>query len=197
MSTSLAAQLSQIAAKSTNSLNLKAQKIAYSKSLIFDAATASSQDIDTLYTICAEGFNELCLLDHRFRPFARSVFSEQSKAEDRTQMTQSENDELDRVLEAFLALAGGRLLLKPAVKAVEWLVRRFRFVSLNCSSETTFDRSLEFTSTTLHSSCSPSFLSTLRPSSRRCYPSCRRASRRLSDSSTPTSDLSPARPATP
>lgn len=34
-------------------------------------------------------------------------------------------------LEAFLALVGGRLLLNPAIKAVEWLVRRFRCESGN------------------------------------------------------------------
>ncbi|KAI9818592.1 MAG: snoRNA-binding rRNA-processing protein utp10 [Thelocarpon impressellum] len=131
MATTLAAQLSQVAAKSTNALNLKAQKIAHSKSLIFDATVAASQDFDTLYTVCAEGFQELCLLDPRFKPFTRSIFSEHSKAEDRTQMTQRENEELDRALEDFLGLLGGRLLLKPAVKAIEWLVRRFRVHEYN------------------------------------------------------------------
>ena len=41
-------------------------------------------------------------------------------------MTEQENMELDVVLEAFLGLVGARILLKPAIKAVEWLVRRFR-----------------------------------------------------------------------
>ena len=43
-------------------------------------------------------------------------------------MTASQNSDLDAVLEDFLALAAGRLLLNPAVKAVDWLVRRFRYV---------------------------------------------------------------------
>jgi U3 small nucleolar RNA-associated protein 10 len=30
------------------------------------------------------------------------------------------------VLEVFLGLVGSKLLLRPAVKAVEWLVRRFK-----------------------------------------------------------------------
>jgi U3 small nucleolar RNA-associated protein 10 len=34
---------------------------------------------------------------------------------------------LDAVIESFLALVGGRLQLSPAVKAVDWLVRRFRY----------------------------------------------------------------------
>lgn len=126
MVTSLAAQLSQIAATSTNSLNLKAQKAAHAKSLIFEPRVAASQSFDTLYTLCHEGFQELCLLDSRFLEFQRNIFSEQSQEEDRTQMTAGENAELNKQLEAFLGLVGGRLRLTPGVKAVEWLVRRFR-----------------------------------------------------------------------
>ncbi|KAL4973598.1 U3 small nucleolar RNA-associated protein 10 [Aspergillus desertorum] len=131
MASSLAAQLSQIAANSTNQLNLKAQRLAHSKSLIFDKRVAGSQDFDTIYDICYDGFRELCQLDPRFAQFERSIFSEQSKAQDRTEMNMEQNRELDLVLEAFLALAGGRLLLSPAVKAVEWLVRRFRVHEYN------------------------------------------------------------------
>lgn len=127
MASSLAAQLSQVAAKSTNQLNLKAQRLAHSQSLIFDRKVAGSQDFDTVFEICYEGFQELCQLDSRYTNFERTIFSEQSKAEDRTEMTAAQNQELDTVIEAFLALVGGRLLLSPAVKAVDWLVRRFRY----------------------------------------------------------------------
>lgn len=126
MATSLAGQLSQISANSTNALNLKAQKAAHAKSLVFEPRVAASQSFDTLYTLCHEGFQDLCLLDGRFLEFQRDIFSEQSQAEDRTQMTPEENSELDKRLEAFLGLVGGRLRLTPGVKAVEWLVRRFR-----------------------------------------------------------------------
>jgi U3 small nucleolar RNA-associated protein 10 len=126
MASSLAAQLSVIAANSENSLNLKAQKAAHSKSLIFEARTAATQSFNTIYTLCHEGFQELCLLDPRFLDFQRDVFSEQSQEEDRTQMTATENSELNKRLESFLGLVGGRLRLNPAIKAVEWLVRRFR-----------------------------------------------------------------------
>lgn len=129
MASSLAAQLSQIAAKSTHELDLKTQRIAHSQSLIFDSQIAGTQDFDTIYEICYEGFRELCSLDRRFEEFERTIFSEQSKAEDRTQMNASQNQELDVVIENFLALVGGRLQLSPAVKAVDWLVRRFRYVA--------------------------------------------------------------------
>lgn len=126
MATSLAAQLSAIAANSENSLNLKAQKAKHSKSLIFEPRIAASQSFDTIYTLCHEGFQELCLLDGRFLEFQRDIFSEQSQEEDRTQMTAVQNLELDKRIEAFLGLVGGRLRLTPAIKAVEWLVRKFK-----------------------------------------------------------------------
>ena len=132
MASSLAAQLSQIAATSTHQLDLKAQRVAHSQSLIFNKKIAGSQDFDTIYQICYEGFQELCALDPRFTVFERTIFSEQSKTEERGQMTAAQNQELDSVLESFLALVGGRLLLNPAVKAVDWLVRRFRWVFLSC-----------------------------------------------------------------
>ncbi|KAF2085551.1 hypothetical protein K490DRAFT_75160 [Saccharata proteae CBS 121410] len=127
----IAQQLAAIAATSTRQLDLKAQKAAHGKSLLFEPKIAASQDFNTVYQICQEGFQELCMLDPRFTTFAQNLFSEQSKTEERTQMTAKENQELDAVLESFLGLIGARLLLKPAVKAVEWLVRRFRIHEYN------------------------------------------------------------------
>lgn len=126
--TSLQKQLAAIAASSTHQLDLKAQKTAHGKSLLYEPKVAASQSFDSIYLICHEGYRDLCALDHRFLPFARTLFSEQSKTEDRTEMTKKENGELDSVLEAFMTLLGPKLLLKPAEKALEWLVRRFRYV---------------------------------------------------------------------
>lgn len=123
---SLAAQLAQVQAKGSNPLDLTAQKGQHSQSLIFEPRVAATQDFDSIFLICYEGFRELCRMDSRFTGFTKSIFSEQSKKQDRTQMTALQNDQLDTVLSDFLGLIGGRLLLKPALKAVEWLVRRFR-----------------------------------------------------------------------
>ncbi|KAH8673730.1 hypothetical protein BX600DRAFT_410436 [Xylariales sp. PMI_506] len=131
MATSLAAQLAQIAASSKTTLDVKAQKAAHSKSLIFEPRVAASQNYQTLYTICREGYDELCHLDARFAPFAATLFSEQSQNEDRSQMTSAENAELDKKIESFLRLAGGRFRLMPAVKSIEWLIRRFRIHEYN------------------------------------------------------------------
>ncbi|KAF1922684.1 U3 small nucleolar RNA-associated protein 10 [Didymella exigua CBS 183.55] len=126
MATALQKQLATIAASSTRQLDLKAQKSAHGQSLLFEPKVAGSQSFESLFLICHDGFRELCGLDGRFRQFATSLFSAQSPAEDRLQMAAAEVKRLDAVLEAFLTLVGPRLLLKPAQKALEWLVRRFR-----------------------------------------------------------------------
>ncbi|USW50140.1 Putative U3 small nucleolar RNA-associated protein [Septoria linicola] len=131
MATALQQQLAAIAANSTHQLDLKAQKARHSKSLLFEPRDAATQKFDSIFQLCREGFDELCELDKRFKPYARNLFSEQSKTEERTSMTAQENAELDAVVVRFLGLLGGRLLLKPAMKAMEWLVRRFRVQEYN------------------------------------------------------------------
>ncbi|KAM5482154.1 snoRNA-binding rRNA-processing protein utp10 [Microsporum canis] len=131
MASSLAAQLSQVAAKATHQFDLKAQRAAHAQSLIFEKKVAGTQDFDTIYQVYYEGFQELCTLDARFQSFQQNLFSEQSKAEDRSQMTAAQNKDLDVVIEEFLVLVGSRLLLNPAVKAVDWLIRRFRVHEYN------------------------------------------------------------------
>ena len=126
MTSSLVSQLAQIRAQGANPLDLKAQKKAHSQSLLFDARVAATQDFETLFWLCHEGFQDLCRLDSRFAAFGQSIFSEQSKQADRTQMTALQNSQLDKNLESFLGMVGSKLLLKPALKAVEWLIRRFR-----------------------------------------------------------------------
>lgn len=130
MASSFAAQLNEIATRSTNELDLKAQKTAHSQSLIFEKRVAGLQDFDTIYQLCLEGFEDLCHIDPRFREFQRSLFSPHSKTQERDQMTADQNAKLDTVIEACLGLLGARLLLSPAVKVAEWLVRRFRYAGV-------------------------------------------------------------------
>jgi hypothetical protein len=133
MASALQKQLAAIAASSTHQLDLKAQKSAHGKSLLFEPKVAASQSFENVYLLCYEGYRDLCALDSRFVQFSKSLFSEQSKVEDRTQMSKEENKKLNAVLEAFITLVGSKLLLKPAQKAVEWLVRRFRCVHLDAA----------------------------------------------------------------
>lgn len=134
MATSLAAQLAQVAANSKSTLNTKAQKAAHSKSLIWEPRVAATQSYQTLYTTCFQGFEELCQLDARFTIFQSTIFNEESQNQDRTQLTAAENEELDRRVEAFLRLAGSRLRLMPAIKSIEWLIRRFRIHEENTAA---------------------------------------------------------------
>lgn len=107
---------------------MKAQKAAHSKSLIWEPRVAASQSYQTLYTTCHQGFEELCQLDVRFTRFEATIFNVESQNQDRTQLSKDENEELDKQIDAFLRLVGGRLRLMPAIKAIEWLIRRFRYV---------------------------------------------------------------------
>ncbi|KAK3313850.1 hypothetical protein B0H66DRAFT_364045 [Apodospora peruviana] len=131
MASSLAAQLAHIAANSRTSLNSKAIKASHSKSLIFEPRVAAGQTFAEIYTLCIEGFEELCHLDHRFAQFRSTLFNEESQEADRTQMTAEENAQLDRHVDAFLHLCGSRLRLMPAIKSIEWLIRRFRIHEFN------------------------------------------------------------------
>ena len=154
MATALSAQLAQIAAKSSNPLDLKAQKRDHSQSLIFDEKRAAGQGFETIYQICSEGFQELCQLEPKYARFARSIFSTQSQTQDRNQMTKSENEELNGIIDSFLYLVSAKLLLKPAHLAVEWLVRRFRYVKLpNSHPFIAVDLLQGFTSTTRSTLC--------------------------------------------
>ncbi|MCJ1314541.1 snoRNA-binding rRNA-processing protein utp10 [Agyrium rufum] len=134
MATSLSAQLSRIAVKSSNPLDLKAHRTAHSQSLLFPELVAASQDFESLFQICYEGFLELRQIDGRYASFAHNLFSEGSKSQDRRQMTKAENEELDLVIEAFLCLVSSRLSLRPAIKSVEWLIRRFQIHEHNTIS---------------------------------------------------------------
>jgi plasmid maintenance system killer protein len=187
MTTVLQRQLAAIASNSTHQLDLKAKKAAHGKSLLFDPKVAVSQDFNTLYQICFEGFEELCALDSRFVAYSNSIFSEQSKTEEREQMTAEQNKELDAVLESFLGLVGERLALKPAQKAVEWLVRRFRCVIPWFMAYSTANTRVEFTSTMQNTSSSPSCRTTPLQSSSLFSPSFRGRYHRIFASYTPVS----------
>ncbi|KAK4043989.1 hypothetical protein C8A01DRAFT_12532 [Parachaetomium inaequale] len=134
MASSLASQLAQIAANSRTSLNAKALKATHSKSLIWEPRVAAGQTFAEIYQVCHEGFEELSNLDARFAHYGTSLFSEQSQEADRTQMNAEENAALDKRVDSFLHLVGSRLRLMPAIKAVEWLIRRFRIHEFNTAT---------------------------------------------------------------
>ncbi|RMD42965.1 hypothetical protein DV735_g2144, partial [Chaetothyriales sp. CBS 134920] len=126
MATSFARQLRTIALNSSHELDIRARRIAHAESLIFPSEVAVKQDWDKLYQICVEGYYELCQLDSRLEDFERNLFSEQSKEQDREQLNQSQNEALDTVITQCLQILQSKLMLRPAVRCLEWLIRRFR-----------------------------------------------------------------------
>jgi hypothetical protein len=177
MASAFVAQLNEIASKSRNELDLKAQKTAHSESLIFDKGIARSQDFETIFQICFEGFEDLCKIDTRFLEYRRSLFSRQSKTQERDQMTAEQNATLDTVIEACLGLLGGRLLLSPALKVAEWLVRRFRYagcrmLNLHLPPFVADTLCIEYINTTLPFFSSPSYPTMQLQSSATSCPFC-------------------------
>lgn len=134
MATALQQQLATIARNSTHQLDLKAQKSQHAVSILLEPREAARQTFDDIYQICSEGFEELCALDKRFKSFSSNLFGPDSVRLDRTQLTAQESKELDGLLDTFLGLLQGRLLLRPAQKSLEWLVRRFRVHVYNIQS---------------------------------------------------------------
>jgi U3 small nucleolar RNA-associated protein 10 len=134
MATALQQQLAAISAKSTDQLNLKAQKQRHAKSLLFEPREAASQSFDTLFQICGEGFDDLCALDGRYRSFATNLFAPSSVEVERETLNKKENDDLNKIVDQFLGLICGRLLLRPALKCVEWLIRRWKALEHNVES---------------------------------------------------------------
>ncbi|PWW71926.1 ARM repeat-containing protein [Tuber magnatum] len=134
MASNLAVQLSAIAATSTNTLNTQKLRSIHSISLLFPPSVAAAQDTDTIFSIAIEGFRELCRLDKRFLLYERGLFSEHSKNVDRFVLAQASAESLSKSIDGFLQLLCGRMLLQPALRALEWLVRQFRVQDQNTAS---------------------------------------------------------------
>ncbi|KAF3125440.1 snoRNA-binding rRNA-processing protein utp10 [Orbilia oligospora] len=130
MASTLASQLQSLQKNRPSTLSStvdpKALRKLHSVSLLFTPEHAATQDFDTIYSICYEGFEELCSLDRRFAVFERSLFSEQGVTVDRDTLSKADNEKLDENVKSFLGLLGAWALVKSGVKALEWLVRRFR-----------------------------------------------------------------------
>lgn len=61
-----------------------------------------------------------------FRAYEQTLFSPKSKETERLQLTSDENAALDEQITSFLRLLSPFFLLKPAHKALEYLIRKYR-----------------------------------------------------------------------
>ncbi|CDK26324.1 unnamed protein product [Kuraishia capsulata CBS 1993] len=125
--TSLSQQLASLAqSTATVALDRKKRSKIHSVSLIYDPKYAATQDYEEIYEDSLEAFEELCSLDNRITGFKDSIFSEASVRIDRLVQTKEQNEDLDNTIEAFLSLVSPFFNLSIAIRAIEWLVRRFQ-----------------------------------------------------------------------
>ncbi|CCJ29335.1 unnamed protein product [Pneumocystis jirovecii] len=116
----LAHQLQTIHQNHLESLDKKKKVI----SLLFDPSEAADQDLDSIFALAKP----------KFERFSKTLFSEKSKYIDRFEQTKSENDSLDKCIDTFLSLLAPYFLLRPSIKVLEWLIRKFKIHKKNQDS---------------------------------------------------------------
>ena len=126
--TALSAQLKSLQIPDALSvLNLQDKRA----SILFESHEAADIDIDTIFTLGRTGLAELEDLENEFTKFEKNLFSANIKALERTQQPKEFNERLDKKIEEFLFCLSPYFLIKPAQKALEWLIRRFRIHVFN------------------------------------------------------------------
>ncbi|KAI8509408.1 HEAT repeat-containing protein 1, partial [Branchiostoma belcheri] len=100
-------------------------------SLLFDPKEAANLDRDTFYALGVNGLDELANIDPVFLDFHNNLFSQSSKNLERVVQTKEVNARLDENISGFLTLVSPYFLLRPAQKALEWLINRFHIHRFN------------------------------------------------------------------
>lgn len=123
---SLSQQLKAVADRNaTVALDRKTRSKIHSRSLLFDRKTAAAQDYDSIFQIACEGLTELAEFDLRFEVFWNTLFADSSVEFDRNVQSADVLKQLDKNVNAFINLAAPYYQLGSALKALEWLVRRY------------------------------------------------------------------------
>ncbi|MDP2438114.1 MAG: hypothetical protein Q8P67_20420, partial [archaeon] len=100
-------------------------------SLIWSAQEASHKSLDDVFNVGRNGFLGLVGLDKGFQEYEEALFGADHVGTDRQLLSKDDNLQLDADLARFLRLLCSYLLHPAAVKALEWLMRRFRVHELN------------------------------------------------------------------
>lgn len=95
-------------------------------SLLFDQQKAEHLDLETILHIGSNGLMELRKYDERFAAFEGTLFAPAALALARPQLSRDALQRLDQAIDHFLMLLSPYFLLKPAHKALEWLLRRYQ-----------------------------------------------------------------------
>lgn len=127
MPTSLAEQLNKLKTPQASLLTHRKFK----PSFLFDAKEAAKFDRDTLYELGLSGLEELKKLNPHFSIFEDTLFDLTSKSFERSVESKEANEKLDCHIKTFLILLSPYFLLKPAHKALEWLINRYHIQDFN------------------------------------------------------------------
>lgn len=129
MATSLASQLYKMQHLDRGASNERAHNIR--ASFLFDGKQAADMDSQTILDIGQDGLQELRQMNRGFDQYADTLFSDAVKDMDRMLQNKEENAKLDSTIRSFLFQMAPYFLTKPAGKALEWLIRRFRIHEFN------------------------------------------------------------------
>jgi U3 small nucleolar RNA-associated protein 10 len=122
---SLEKQLKRLRIPDSSSLE-RATKFKKKTSFLFDPKEASDIDNETVFSLALNGLDELKLVNLQFEKFETVLFTESSKYLERTLQSQELNDKLDNNIKDYLRFLSPYILLKPAHKTLEWLIRRYQ-----------------------------------------------------------------------
>ncbi|XP_060070386.1 HEAT repeat-containing protein 1-like [Ylistrum balloti] len=126
--TSLAKQLERLAVPHTQTIYGEDQR---KKSLLFDPSEAASIDKETFFNLGVNGLEELQTIDTSFQEYESNLFAESSMSFERSVQSSEVNDRLNETLSQFLLHLSPYCLLKPAHKALEWLIYRYHIHQYN------------------------------------------------------------------
>lgn len=121
MSTSLAQQLQRLKAPQT-SLLVDSKK---RQSILFNPKEAAEKDRETIFDIGYSGFEHLVKLNPSILKFQSALFDKDARELQRSVENEQINKQLKEVIKKFLIHLSPYLLLQPAHKCLEWLIRRF------------------------------------------------------------------------
>lgn len=122
---SLAKQLKQLQIPQ-NLVGPATKKQSHKASLLFEGREAADIDNEKIFSLASNGLEELKAIEPAFGVFQETLFSELSKKMERSLQTKEVNERLNKQISEFLRYLSPYFLLKPAHKALEWLIRKYR-----------------------------------------------------------------------
>ncbi|XP_058450282.1 HEAT repeat-containing protein 1 homolog [Malaya genurostris] len=127
MSTGLAEQLRRLAAPQTSLLHDARKK----PSILFESGEAASKDREVIYDIGISGLEELVQLNPSFAQFESTLFDKTTIDLQRAVESKDLNQKLDVNIRKFFFHLSPYVMLQPAHKCMEWLIRRFHIHEFN------------------------------------------------------------------